>query len=57
MMMIRKTTNKGELMVADNISEHYLNERRKQAGLTIWRMKRLLESEHDIIASEGKLSR
>ena len=39
------------------LTEHPLNKCRKQIGLTLWRVKRLLEAEYQISISEGKLSR
>jgi len=39
------------------VTQHPLNACRKRAGLTLWRLKRLLESEYHITISEGKISR
>ena len=39
------------------VTEHTLNKYRKQVGLTLWKIKRLLESEFNVTTSEAKISR
>ena len=39
------------------VIEHNLNRYRKQVRLTLWKIKRLLESEYNLIVSEAKISR